>query len=387
MTASCTQHETGWQPGNRHGSGAPVPAGGTGTGLSDHAGAKGPSKLRLCKGFTLGSGEHLPKVDIAFETYGSLNTDKTNAVLVCPCLTADHHVTASAADGSRGWWDWLVGPGRPIDTERFFVVSASLLGSCTGTTGPTSLDPVTGTRYGPTFPEVTIEDMASLHEKLLRALEIESVAAVIGGSIGGKQALAFGRLFPEYTRRVISVAAASTLSDQGVALNAIGRQAIEQDPDFNEGWYEPGAQPAAGLATARRVAHVSYLAREGMRTKFGGDRDRVASYLDYQGRKFVDRFDANSYLRLLGAMSAFDWEGPAPKSPPIDLISISSDWLYTPAEHERLDRRLRTAGVEGQHVRVRSEAGHDGFLTEEEGVGGALRALMERQATELPFAK
>ncbi len=336
---------------------------------------------------TLASGATLHDVTVAYETFGTLAPARDNAVLVCHALSGDAHVATSADGDGRtrpGWWDAMVGPGLAIDTDRFFVICANVLGGCSGTTGPSSIDAASGTPWGLRFPLVTIEDMVDTQARLLDRLGIDRLAAVVGGSMGGMQALAWGTRYPHRVERVVAVATTARLSAQAIAFNEVGRQAILADPDFRDGDYYATGNPHRGLGIARMVGHITYLSDESMRAKFGRRlRDRtsrafdfvtefeVESYLAHQGARFVERFDANTYLYMTKAMDYFDWTTSLPTTgpclPTFLVLSFSSDWLFTTAESLEIVRLLRERGCAVSFAEIGSPYGHDAFLLEPEG--------------------
>ena len=343
--------------------------------------------------FTLAGGRTLERVDVAYETYGELDATASNAVLVCHALSGDSHVAGlrpgeDPARAKPGWWDIMVGPGKAIDTDRFFVVCSNVLGGCSGTTGPASIDPATGAPYASGFPLVTIEDMVDVQAKLLDALGIGSLAAVVGGSMGGMQAIAWARRYPERVRAIVADATTPRLGAQAIAFNEVGRQAILTDPDFANGhYYDALAQPDVGLGIARMIGHITYLSDDSMRAKFGRrlvDRSdyryefvhefEVESYLAHQGRSFVDRFDANTYLYMTKAMDYFDLAVDADSLAAALretrarwlVLSFSSDWLFPTASSLELVRALQVVGAEVSYAEITSPYGHDAFLLEPE---------------------
>lgn len=357
------------------------------------AGVSGIRTLALDGRMTLASGRALDRVEVAYETWGELDADRANAILICHALSGDSHVAgllpgASRTSGAVGWWDSMVGPGKAIDTDRFFVVCANVLGGCSGTTGPSSIDPATGEPFGLRFPLVTIEDMADAHARLLDALGIERLAAVVGGSMGGMQALALAKRHPERIASVIADATTWRLGAQAIAFNEVGRRAILEDPAFARGdYYGAPAQPESGLAIARMIGHITYLSVESMHQKFGRRLQRsddyaydfvsefqVESYLEHQGRRFVERFDANTYLYMTKAMDYFDLQGDAPTLAEalrgIDarflVLSFSSDWLFPTDRSRELVAALREIGAECTFAEIPSDYGHDAFLLEPE---------------------
>jgi homoserine O-acetyltransferase len=330
----------------------------------------------------LESGATLAPIEVAYETYGTLDENAANAVFVCHALSGDAHAAGHHGDPSgRGWWDTIIGPGRPLDTDRFFVICPNLLGGCAGTTGPSSTDPRSGRAYGLRFPLLSVRDLVAVHRALLAHLGVARLHAVVGGSLGGMQALQWALDQPEEVERVVLVCVSARLNAQNIALTAVARAAIMGDPDFQNGDYVDGPRrPDNGLALARKLGHITYLSVESMRRKF--DRARrggaeqpmtlasdfeVEHYLDHQGEIFVERFDALSYIYLTRAMDYFD---PFAQ-PELDLervstrflaISFDSDWRFG-SEHSRyIDESLSAGGVDVRHVELSSPWGHDSFL-------------------------
>jgi homoserine O-acetyltransferase len=342
--------------------------------------------LTLPDPLPLDSGAVLGGVTVAYEAYGALNAARDNAVLLCHALTMDQYVASPhPVTGKPGWWDKVVGPGLTIDTDRWFVICANVLGSCMGTTGPASIDPETGEPFAMRFPVVTIADMVRAQMALVDALGIDRLHAVIGGSMGGMQALALAVHYPARVDRALIIASAARHSAQNIAFHEVGRQAIMADPDWADGdYYATGRVPTKGLAVARMAAHITYLSEAGLTAKFGRrlqDRDvktfgfdadfQVESYLRHQGISFVDRFDANSYLYITRAMDYFDLAEPhggrlaeAFRGSPVrfGLISFDSDWLYPTAESRRIVQALHAAGAQASFVELSSPFGHDAFL-------------------------
>lgn len=355
--------------------------------------------------FALEAGGKIGPVIIEYETYGKLSPAKDNVVLVVHALSGDAHAAGwdkHAATNGRpyrlkgpGWWDSMIGPGKPIDTNKYFVLCSNYLGGCYGTTGPCSTNPQTGNSYGLSFPLVMVSDWVRLQVRLLDALGIERIHAVVGGSLGGQQALEWALAYPDRVGRAIVLAASPRLSSQGLAFNAVGRHAIMTDPNFRDGNYYGHTPPQNGLAVARMMAHITYLSEEGMHEKFGrrlqdkakpdfsfGVEFQVESYLNHQGKSFVERFDANSYLYITRAMDYYDaanrWGGG-------DLVeacrritckvvvaSFSSDWLYPPAHCREFALALCRAGKTVTYVNIPSLYGHDAFLVETAPVGRLL---------------
>ena len=360
------------------------------------------SVLALPNALTLDGGGRLAGLTVAYETYGALAPDRSNALLLCHPLTADQFAGSDhPVTGRPGWWARLIGPGRPLDTDRFCVICPNVLGGCMGTTGPASRDPATGARWALRFPVVTVPDMARAHAALLDALGIERVAAVVGGSMGGMQALAFAGAYPGRARAVVGLATAARHSPQNIAFHEVGRQAVMADPAWDGGAYAPDAPPRKGLAVARMAAHVTYLSEAALEAKFGrGLQDRAApgfgfdadyqveSYLRHQGKSFTDRFDANSYLYITRAMDYFDLGEDAALAARFDqhparflLASFTSDWLYPTPESRRIVRALNAGGVRVSFAEFASDAGHDAFLLPhaemEATLGGFLRSVAD----------
>ncbi len=342
-------------------------------------------KIRLLGPVKLDSGAEFAPVDFAYETYGSLNSDKSNAILICHALTGDQYVASNhPVTRKDGWWTRMVGTGKPIDPSRHCIISINVMGSCMGSSGPASIDPSTNHAYGMDFPVITIGDMVRAQAILLEYLGIENLAAVVGGSMGGMQALAWASLFPDRVRSAVAIASTARHSAQNIAFHEVGRQAIMADPRWNNGAYYGRETPASGLAVARMAAHITYLSEAGLTEKFGRrlqDRDaksfgfdadfQVESYLRYQGLSFVDRFDANSYLYITRAMDYFDLaeahDGVLAKAfagtkARFCLISFDSDWLYPTAESRRIVHALNAAGAAASFVELSSPFGHDSFL-------------------------
>ena len=344
-------------------------------------------KIRLLGPVRLDSGAEFAPVDFAYETYGTLNADKSNAILICHALTGDQYVASKhPVTGKDGWWTRMVGADKPIDPARHCIISINLMGSCMGSSGPASINPATNSPYGMDFPVITIGDMVRAQAILLEYLGIETLAAVVGGSMGGMQALAWASLYPDRVRSAVVIASTPRHSAQNIAFHEVGRQAIMADPRWNNGAYYGREAPSSGLAVARMAAHITYLSEAGLTEKFGRrlqDRDaksfgfdadfQVESYLRYQGLSFVDRFDANSYLYITRAMDYFDLaeahDGVLAKAfagtkARFCLISFDSDWLYPTAESRRVVHALNAAGAAASFVELSSPFGHDSFLLE-----------------------
>jgi homoserine O-acetyltransferase len=334
--------------------------------------------------FPLQHGASLPSVTVAYETYGQLNDPRDNAILICHALSGDSHVARHDADDDAGWWDLVVGPGCPIDTNRYFVICPNVLGGCRGTTGPNSIHPDTGKPYGADFPVVTISDLVKLQEQLIDHLGITKLRAVVGGSLGGHMAITWATELPERLAGVVAIATSARLTSQALAFDVVARNAIMRDPHFHAGqYYDADQGPDVGLAIARMLGHITYLSREAMTAKFDATRSKpqdirtqfetrfsVGSYLAYQGDRFVERFDANSYLVLSTAMDLFD-KGQDLNSLATQLgnskcrwliISFSSDWLFPPFQSQEMVNALISVNRPVSYCNIESDCGHDGFL-------------------------
>jgi homoserine O-acetyltransferase len=361
-------------------------------------GAVTAQKAAFTQPLRLKGGAELPSYEVAYETYGELNEQRSNAVLVCHALNASHHVAGYYADqpANVGWWDNLVGPGKPLDTRRFFVVGSNYIGSCFGSTGPASIHPVTGKPWGADFPVVTVEDWVEAQARLADHLGIERFAAVIGGSLGAMQALQWTLSYPDRVRHSIVIAAAARLTPQNIAFNEVARQAIMTDPDFHGGhYYEKRVVPTRGLRIARMIGHITYLSGEAMAEKFGRllrrgapgfdfDIDfEIESYLRYQGDKFSTYFDANTYLRITKALDYFDPAADFAGSLPAALarakaafmvVSFKSDWRFPPARSRDIVRALLDNRRIVSYLEIDAPGGHDAFLLEDARYHNALRA-------------
>ncbi len=352
----------------------------------------------------LDCGIDLSPLTIAYETYGTLDADKANVVLVCHALTGDQYAASvHPATGKPGWWDRMVGPGKPIDTERFFVICANVLGGCMGTTGPASENPETGKPYGLSFPVVTVRDMVRAQAMLLDHLQIETLFAVAGGSMGGMQVLQWASDYPERVFAAMPIATAARHTAQNIGFHEVGRQAVMADPDWCRGDYHAkGKRPTKGLAVARMAAHITYLSEEALHRKFGRrlqDRDALAfgfdadfqveSYLRHQGMTFVERFDANSYLYLTRAMDYFDLAADhggvlanafAGTHTRFCIVSFTSDWLFPTEVNRAVVHALNAAGARVSFVEVETDSGHDSFLLDEPELETALRGFLDSAA-------
>ena len=352
----------------------------------------------------LDCGRSLTPVTVAYITHGALNADRSNAVLVCHALTGDQFVASTnPVTGKPGWWVSLIGPGKPIDTDRFFVICANVVGGCMGSTGPADIDPATGNPFGLSFPLITICDMVRAQKLLIDALGIEKLFAVIGGSMGGMQVLQWAASYPQSVRAAIPIACAARHSAQNIALHEVGRQAIMADPDWQGGEYaNHGTFPSKGLAVARMAAHITYLSEAALQRKFGRNLQnraslsfqfapdfQIESYLHYQGASFVDRFDANSYLYITRAMDYFDMAeehggrlADVFKGSPTRfcIISFSSDWLFPPAENKIVALNAVAGNV--SFVEIKSDKGHDAFLLDEPEMFAAVDGFVDAVARE-----
>ena len=348
-------------------------------------------------GIALESGDRLAPVDVAYETYGSLNQQRTNAILILHAFTGDAHAAGvSAESGKLGWWDNSIGPGKAFDTERYFVICSNILGGCQGTTGPSSINAETGEPWGMSFPPITIRDMVNLQKMLLDHLGISRLLAVAGGSMGGMQALQWAVSYPEMVRSAIIIASTSRHSAQQIAFNEVGRVSIMGDPDWNSGNYYHGTPPGRGLSVARMVGHITYMSDESMREKFGrklrgqeapgfDSEFEVESYLRYRGSQFVTRFDANSYIYITKAMDYFDVSnGSGSLADAFDavntrflVLSFSSDWLYPSYQSQEIVRTLRRRNHDVAYCELPSNYGHDAFLADVVEQSELIRGFLE----------
>lgn len=354
----------------------------------ESAGAVETQCYRIPEEIVLEHGERLCGVNVAYETCGKINNEKSNAILVCHALSGDAHAGGwHKGDEKPGWWDIIIGPGKALDTDKFFVICSNVLGGCKGTTGPSSINPKTGKPYGLDFPFITVKDMVNVQKRLLDHLGIDKLFAVVGGSFGGMQVLQWCVSYPDMVRLAIPIATSAYSSPQQIAFNEVGRRAITSDPDWNSGNYYGRTPPARGLSLARMIGHITYLSDESMHQKFGRklqDKSdygfdfstldfQVESYLSYHGDTFVKRFDANSYLYITKAIDYFDltkkgslsmaeaFKGVLAK---FLVISISSDWLYPPYQCKEIAEALSANDIDVRHCTIRSNYGHDAFLLE-----------------------
>jgi homoserine O-acetyltransferase/O-succinyltransferase len=367
-----------------------------------------PQSMHFSQPLPLRSGAVLPQYTLVFETYGTLNAQKTNAVLVCHALNASHHVAGTYADQakSEGWWNNLIGPGKPLDTNAFFVIGVNNLGSCFGSTGPMQTNPETGQPYGADFPVVTVEDWVDAQARLLDNLGIAQLAAVLGGSLGGMQALCWSLRYPLRLRHCVAVATAPNLSAQNIAFNEVARRAIVTDPDFHGGhFYALGVVPKRGLRVARMIGHITYLSDDAMEAKFGRSLKNgepaystqdiefeIESYLRYQGDKFSDYFDANTYLLITRALDYFD---PAREHGGnlsaafaqarchYQLVSFTTDWRFSPGRSREIVKALLDNRLNVSYAEIEAPHGHDAFLLDDPRYHALLRSCFARIANEV----
>ena len=368
-----------------------------------------PETLHFAEPLSLQSGASIANYNLVVETYGQLNAKKDNAVLICHALNASHHVAGVSADNPEniGWWHNMVGPGKPVDTNKFFVIGVNNLGSCFGSTGPMSINPSTGKPYGASFPVVTVEDWVNAQARVADHFQIEKFAAVMGGSLGGMQAMAWSMMYPTRVANCIVVASTPKLSAQNIAFNEVARSAILSDPDFHGGdYYAHNVKPRRGLRVARMIGHITYLSDDDMAEKFGrelrraeGDSDEynfsfdvefeVESYLRYQGEKFADYFDANTYLLITRALDYFD---PA-KAYANNLsaamkdvvakflvVSFTTDWRFAPDRSREIVKALLDNKLDVSYGEIDAPHGHDAFLLEDSRYHGLVRAYFEQIA-------
>ena len=349
----------------------------------------------------------LPRYELAYETYGTLNQDRSNAILVCHALSGNHHVAGHYAGDPKsvGWWDNMIGPGKPVDTDRFFVIGVNNLGGCHGSTGPSSIDPKTGKPYGAAFPVVTVEDWVESQARLADQLGIRQFAAVMGGSLGGMQAMQWSLSFPERVRHGLVIAAAPHLTAENIAFNDVARNAILTDPDFHGGdFYGHGVVPKRGLRLARMLGHITYLSDNAMADKFGRSlrsgklgygydiEFEIESYLRYQGDKFASYFDANTYLLMTKALDYFDPSREydddlnkafAPARANFLVVSFTTDWRFAPERSRAIVKALLHNRCNVSYAEIASTHGHDSFLMQHEHYHDVMRAYLDRIAQEV----
>jgi homoserine O-acetyltransferase len=385
---------------------------------ADSVGIVKPETLHFSQPLQLESGKTLAEYDLVVETYGKLNTRKDNAILICHALSGDHHAAGyhSESDEKPGWWDNAIGPGKPIDTQRFFVVSLNNLGGCRGSTGPASINPATGKPFGRDFPVVTVKDWVNSQYRLMQTLNIPKWAAVIGGSLGGMQALQWSIDYPDKLLHTLIIAGASKLTAQNIAFNVIARSAILSDPDFHDGrYYEHHTVPARGLRLARMLGHITYQSDDAMGIKFGRELHsadqtiqrrefrysydevefQIESYLHYQGQSFVDRFDANSYLLMTKALDYFDpaaeygnnlAEALTRAKSEFLVVSFTSDWRFPPQRSREIVKALLDADRDVSYAEIDAKQGHDAFLLRDPQYMRVLSSYLKRAATEIEQA-
>lgn len=374
-----------------------------------------PQSMHFAEPLALQSGASIGGYDLAFETYGTLNADRSNAVLVCHALNASHHVAGvyEGQDKSEGWWDNMIGPGKPVDTDRFFVIGVNNLGSCFGSTGPMDTNPATDRPWGADFPVVTVEDWVNAQARLVDALGIHTLAAVMGGSLGGMQALSWTLQYPERVRHAAVIASAPNLNAENIAFNEVARRAIVTDPDFHGGhFYDHGVIPRRGLRIARMIGHITYLSDDVMNAKFGRElrsavgaeavpgyryttldvEFQIESYLRHQGDKFSEYFDANTYLLITRALDYFDpaqrFDGQltralAAATARFLIVSFSTDWRFSPARSREIVKALLENRRDVSYAEIDAPHGHDAFLLDDPRYLALVRAWFDRIASEM----
>ncbi len=378
--------------------------------VSKSIGIVTPQTAKFSEPVRLKSGAVMDEYELVYETYGMLNADRSNAVLVCHALNAAHHVAGHYADDPEnvGWWDNMIGPGKPVDTSRFFVVGVNNLGGCHGSTGPQSTNPTTGKPWGADFPVVTVEDWVATQARLADHLGIPRFAAVIGGSLGAMQALQWTISYPERVRHSILIACAPNLSAQNIAFNEVARQAIITDPDFHGGhYYEHNTRPTRGLRVARMIGHITYLSDDEMASKFGRQLKNgklsysfdtefeIESYLRHQGRKFSEYFDANTYLRITKVLDYFDpalehggnlAKALAPAKANFLVASFTTDWRFSPQRSHEIVKALLDNRLDVTYAEIDAPHGHDAFLLDDARYHRLIAAYFDRIAREKPLS-
>jgi homoserine O-acetyltransferase len=374
--------------------------------VNDSVGIVSAQRAQFETPLTFKSGAVLPRYDLVYETYGTLNADKSNAILVCHALSGHHHVAGYYANdiNNVGWWDTMIGPGKPVDTNKFFVIGLNNLGGCHGSTGPSSINPTTGTQYGASFPVVTVEDWVDSQARLADFLGVKQFAAIMGGSLGGMQAMQWSLTYPERVRHVLAIATAPHLTAENIAFNDVARNAILTDPDFHGGnFYEHGVVPTRGLRLARMLGHITYLSDDAMADKFGRSlrsgklgynydiEFEIESYLRYQGDKFAAYFDANTYLLMTKALDYFDpardFQGNLDKAfaaarADFLVLSFTTDWRFSPERSRSIVNALLHNHRNVSYSEISSAHGHDSFLMQHEHYHEVMRAYLERIAKE-----
>ncbi len=368
-----------------------------------------PQSMHFADALLLSSGKQIASYDLVYETYGTLNADQSNAVLICHALNASHHVAGTYEDDPKnvGWWDNMVGPGKPVDTDVFFVIGINNLGSCFGSTSPKDVNPESGKPYGSLFPVVTVEDWVNAQARLIERLGITQLAAVMGGSLGGMQALSWTLQYPDRLRHCICAASAPNLSAQNIAFNEVARRAITTDPDFHGGdFYAHGTVPERGLRLARMVGHITYLSGDAMEAKFGRERItalaertgysfdeefEIESYLKYQGKKFATYFDANTYLLITRALDYFDpakdYEGHlsaalARAKADFLVVSFSTDWRFAPDRSREIVKALVDNRLKVTYAEIDAPQGHDAFLLDDARYTNVVRAYFQQRVCQ-----
>jgi homoserine O-acetyltransferase len=374
--------------------------------LNDSVGIVSAKRASFDTPLTFKSGAVLPRYDLMYETYGNLNVDHSNAILICHALSGNHHVAGYYAGDEKniGWWDNMVGPGKPVDTNKFFVIGLNNLGGCHGSTGPSSIDPQTGKPYGSSFPVVTVEDWVTAQARLADLFEISQFAAVIGGSLGGMQAMQWALSYPERVRNVLTIASAPHLTAQNIAFNDVARSAILTDPDFHGGdFYQYGVVPTRGLRLARMLGHITYLSDDAMADKFGRElrggklnfsfdiEFQIESYLRYQGDKFAAYFDANTYLLMTKALDYFDPARDlggdlnrafAAAKAGFLVVSFTTDWRFSPERSHEIVHALLHNKRDVSYAEITSQHGHDSFLMQDEQYFAVMRNYLNSVAEE-----
>ncbi|HEY7987072.1 MAG TPA: homoserine O-acetyltransferase [Methylophilaceae bacterium] len=371
---------------------------------SSSVGVVSPKTAHFSEPLTLKSGAVLPAFDLIYETYGKLNADSSNAILVCHALSGTHHLAGKYSEDDKypGWWDNIIGPGKPLDTDRFFIIGVNNLGGCHGSTGPMSINPATNQPWGSSFPVVTVEDWVAAQARLANHLGINAFAAVMGGSLGGMQALQWTLSYPARVRHALVIAAAPNLTAQNIAFNEVARQAILTDPEFYGGdFYGHNAVPRRGLRLARMLGHITYLSDDAMGEKFGRKLKHeeveysfdvefeMESYLRYQGDKFAGEFDANTYLRMTRALDYFDpalaFDGDLSAALKVAqaeflIVSFTSDWRFSPARSREIVKALLENERRVSYAELTAQHGHDAFLMPDTHYHAVIRAYLERVA-------